>query len=84
MSVGSLRNWLGLNASRASGTSARPSNVNSRTTLGLEQELNQKFEADKRVAYVVFLLEKAKYLRANLAAVEYEIERLTTERSVAE
>lgn len=58
--------------------------ANSRTGLSLEQEFNEKFEADKKAAYVQFLRQKANDLRANLAAVEHEIERLTAEPSVAE
>jgi hypothetical protein len=49
----------------------------------LVQEFEAKFEAEKKAAYIEFLRGKAKDLHAELATVEGEITKLTSDPVVA-
>ena len=53
--------------------------ASSSTAFSFAQEFEAKFEAEKKAAYIEFLHGKANDLRAQLAAVEGEITKLTSD-----
>lgn len=53
--------------------------ASSSTAFNFAQEFEAKFEAEKKAAYIEFLHGKANDLRAQLAAVEGEITKLTSD-----
>ena len=53
--------------------------ASSSSAFNFAQEFEAKFEAEKKAAYVEFLRSKAKDLNAQLAAVEHEITKLTSD-----
>lgn len=79
-SVGTLRNWLGLNPKRSSGIGANPSvhSTPSKTLLrhhntfsveiDLEAKFNEMYEAARPAAYLRFLQEQTEAIRAKVLA----------------
>jgi hypothetical protein len=77
VSIGSLRNWLGLNKERStSGVSGKaPSRASSRTGVSLMARFEEQYQAERDQKLLAFLEQEVKDLEAQLSAAQLEVRK---------